>query len=499
MPAPLNILVVDDEKVIRDGCARALSDPEHQVATAPDGSAALDLLKTEAFDIVLLDLMMPGVDGFSVLKWIKRHRPDIRVVVITGFATVQKAVEAMKDGAFDFVGKPFTPDYIRIVVRRAAENRALFTEAEKLRQEKVSDLYTIAQEQSRLKTVFNCIEGAVLVTNRDGKVVLHNPAAVGLLDLASGTVVGQPISQVIRHPGAAEMIRDVTNDLVVVTREFEPGTVSRLHLRACCAPVHTGTGKIFGSVTVFEDITTRKKVEQLKSEFVSMLAHELRAPLAAIEQMIHAARACRAEDRREHFLDRIRERTRGLLQMIENLLNLSRLDAGSAELALEPFRADQILAEVVELIRPRANDRNVKLTHLPSADDLWISADNEQIRSVFVNILDNAVKYTPEKGEVNVTSGRKGNQAFIFIADTGIGIPPEDLPHIFDRFYRVKGSATRGITGSGLGLSLAKRIVEAHRGRIDVESQPGRGTTFKVYLLLAEPPPPPDQAGQGQS
>jgi len=485
MPEPLHILVVDDEKVIRDGCARVLSGQEHRVDTAPDGSAALDLLKTGIFDIVLLDLMMPEVDGFEVLEWIKRNRPDTRVIVITGFATVQKAVEAMKCGAFDFVGKPFTPDYLRIVVRRAAENRSLLNETERLRQEKVSDLYTIAQEQSRLKTVFNCIEGAVLVTNREGKVVLHNPAAVGVLDLASKPVVGQPVSRVLRHPDAANMIKNVTNDLTAVTREFEPGTLSPLHLRACCAPVHTATGKIFGSVTVFEDVTTQKQVEQLKSEFVSMLAHELRAPLAAIEQMIHAARSSTAEERRAHFLNRIRERTRSLLQMIENLLNLSRLDAGSTAFTLEPARGDQLLAEVVELIRPRADDKHIRLVHVPAEEQWWVRVDHEQICGVFTNVLDNAVKYTPDGGEVNISMVKKGGLAVVRIADTGIGISPEDLPNIFDRFFRVKSGATRGITGSGLGLSLAKRIVEAHRGRIEAESQPGRGTTFKISLPLA--------------
>jgi two-component system phosphate regulon sensor histidine kinase PhoR len=496
MPAPLSILVVDDEKGIRDGCQRVLSTPEQQVITAPDGSAALDLLKSEAFDIVLLDLMMPGVNGFTVLQWIKQNRPGTQVIVITGYATVEKAVEAMKNGAFDFVGKPFTPDYLRIVVGRAVESRALMSETDKLRREKASDLYTIVQEQSRLKTVFNCIEGAVLVTNRDGKVVLHNPAAVSVLDLTTEPVVGKPVSEVIRHPGATEMIHNVTNDLVAVTREFEPGTVSHVHLRACCAPVHTATGKIFGSVTVFEDITTRKQVEQLKSEFVSMLAHELRAPLAAIEQMIHAARSCTEEERRAHFLDRIRGRTRGLLQMIENLLNLSRLDAGSAVFTLEPAPGDEILAEVVELMRPRADEKNLRLIYDSSGNQWRISVDQEQIRGLFVNILDNAVKYTPKGGEVNVTVDQKGGLAIIRIADTGIGIPPEDLPHIFDRFYRVKGGATRGITGSGLGLSLAKRIVEAHRGHIDVESQPGRGTIFKISLPLAESAPVRTGSGQ---
>ncbi len=489
MPAPVSILVVDDEKVVCDACERALSDQEHRVVTAPDGSAGLDRLKAEAFDIVLLDLMMPEVDGFAVLKWIKQNRPDTQVIVITGYATVERAVEAMKTGAFDFVGKPFTPDYLRIVVGRAAESRALRFETDKLRQEKASDLYTIVQEQSRLKTVFNCIEGAVLVTNREGKVVLHNPAAVSVLDLTAEPVVGRPVSQVIRNPDAAEMINNVTNDLVAVTREFEPGTLSRLHLRACCAPVHTATGKIFGSVTVFEDVTNQKQLEQLKSEFVSMLAHELRAPLTAIEQMIHAARSSTtAQERRSHFMGRIQERTRGLLRMIDNLLNLSRMDAGSAVFTLEPAPGDEILAEVVELMRPRADEKKLGLVHTSAGNRWWVNVDREQIRGVLTNILDNAIKYTPEGGEVNVSADRKGGLAIIRIADTGIGISPEDLSHIFDRFFRVKGGATRGIAGSGLGLSLAKRIVEAHRGHIDVESQPGRGTTFKVSLPLAEPP-----------
>jgi two-component system phosphate regulon sensor histidine kinase PhoR len=165
---------------------------------------------------------------------------------------------------------------------------------------------------------------------------------------------------------------------------------------------------------------------------------------------------------------------------------------------LEPARGDEILSGVVELMQPRAEEKSIRLVHVIPGNEWWISVDQEQIRSVFVNILDNAVKYTPAGGEVNISMEPKGGLAVIRITDTGIGIHAADLPNIFDRFFRVKGSATRGISGSGLGLSLAKRIVEAHQGHIDVESEPGRGTTFKVSLPLAEPPPVKAGSGQGE-
>lgn len=495
MATTSRILIADDEQVIREGCIRSLSGQGRLVDAVADGGQCVERLKRSHFDIVVLDLLMPVMDGFEVLRWVRENIPDTRVVVITGFATVDKAVQAMKDGACDFVCKPFSPDTIRMVVSRVEQSLRLEDEACRLRQEKASDLYTIVQEQSRLKTVFNCMEGAVLVTNREGKVVLHNPAAVKVLDLQAEPVIGKPIHDVIRHRNAVSMIDDVTSNLVAVTREFEPGTVSGLHLRASCAPVRTASGKIFGSVTVFEDITTQKRIEQLKSEFVNMVAHELRAPLAAVEQMIYTLKAGLDMDasRRQDLLERIEARNKGLLQMIENLLSLSRLEAGAVTFNLETSRGNDMLAEVVELMRPRAENKGVELTHTPAREDWWVDVDHEQIRGVFTNLIDNAIKYTPQNGRVEVAAAIGSGLINIRVTDTGIGIAAGDMPHIFDRFFRVKNKQTRGITGSGLGLSLAKRVVDAHRGYIDVASEPGSGATFTVSLPLATPPLPPGE------
>lgn len=490
--SPIRVLVVDDEKVIRDGCERALTSEGYEVDKAENGAIGVAMLEKGFYDVTLLDLMMPGIDGFSVLRWVRDNRPDIEVIVITGFATVAKAVAAMKEGACDFVGKPFTPDYLRLVVKRAAEKRQLMAEAVKLREEKTLDIKTIVEEQSRLKSVFSCMVNSVIVTNRESVVVLHNPAAIAVLDIQTDPVIGKPLAGSIQHPDAIAMVEEAMKNGVTVIREFPPGTISRSrHLMARCAPVKTETDKILGTVTVFEDITTHKDMDRLKSEFVSMVTHELRAPLASIEQMIHAIRRLKpeAEERRTHFIERISARVRDQLQLVENLLNLSRLETGTIAFNQEPVKGDDMLNEVIEIVHPRAAGKNIDLNFRTASEEWWINADQNYIRLVFTNLIDNAVKYTPDGGTVTVASSSGGSLAKITVTDTGVGIKEEDLPNIFDRFFRVRGDMTRKVTGSGLGLSLVKSVIKAHNGYINVESEPDKGSTFTVSLPLLEQPP----------
>jgi PAS domain S-box-containing protein len=487
---PIRILLVDDERVIREGCERALACDEYVIDKAADGEQGVERMQAQAYDMVLLDLMMPGMDGFAVLEWIRAHQPETIVIVVTGFATVAKAVEAMKQGAFDFVGKPFTPDYIRLVVRRAIEKKQLVSEAARLREEKALDSLAIAREQSRLKTVFACMEEAILVTDPEGVVVLHNPAAIRMLDIQTDPVVGKPLGESVRDGSMQAMVAEAVSKLAAVTREFAPGAISRLYLRAHCAPVATRAGKVLGSVTVFEDISAHKQIDQHKNEFVAMVAHDLRAPLAAVVQTIYAIRACPADDleRREQLLERIAVRLKDQLQMIENLLSLSRLETGALVLHLEPACCAALVDEVLEVVRPKAEARRIQLEDRTATADWWMAVDRDQMRMVLTNLVDNAIKYSPDGGRVTVAARQANGLARLTVEDTGMGIPAEDLPRIFDRFYRVKGKATRGITGSGLGLSLVKRVVEAHNGSVAVDSELQRGTRFTLNLPLADPP-----------
>lgn len=487
---PTRILIVDDEKVIRDGCERALAGGAYFVQKAENGEQGIAALERDPFDVVLLDLMMPGIDGFAVLKWVKEHRPTTQVIVVTGFATVAKAVAAMKEGAFDFVAKPFTPDYIRIVVQRAAEKRSLLSETARLREEKALDLEAIAEEQSRLRSVFACMEEAILVTNREGTVVLHNPVAIRVLELQTDPVIGKPLSASLSDASAVEMVAEAVRSGATVMREFMPGTISKLWLRAHCAPVRTAAGKVLGSVTVFEDITTHKRVDQLKSEFVAMVAHELRAPLAAIQQMVWSVEGAGDIDpqKRTEILGRVSARIEDQLKLIENLLNLSKLETGVVAFNMEPAKGDEMVADAIARVRERAEGKGICVEFSACPNEWWLSADRDHMVMVFTNIIDNAIKYTPAGGAVRIRSAHGGSLARVTVSDTGIGIAPADLPHIFDRFFRVKGRETRGIPGSGLGLSVVKKVVEAHSGSIDVDSEPGRGTTFTVTLPLCDPP-----------
>ena len=183
MPDQVNILVIDDEQIMRDGCSRILSKDGWSVITAENGKQGLEEIQShpENIDVILLDLMMPGMSGMEVLDQVRTIDPNLLVIVITGYATVESAVEAMKKGAYDFIPKPFTPDQLRIVVRRALERRALQKEAEFLRRERERSLRDIATEKSKIKTIINCMGDGVLVCDRDGCIVLTNPAASRML------------------------------------------------------------------------------------------------------------------------------------------------------------------------------------------------------------------------------------------------------------------------------------------------------------------------------
>lgn len=180
-------------------------------------------------------------------------------------------------------------------------------------------------------------------------------------------------------------------------------------------------------------------------------------------------------------------RTKDLLRLIDNLLNLSKLESGTVVFNLEATRGHDIIKDIVEVAAPQAEARNIEVKYTPYEDEWWFNVDYDHIRTAIMNIVSNAIKYTPDGGSVDVSASLSGGFANLVFSDSGIGISQEDLPHIFDRFYRVKGKATRHITGSGLGLSLVKEVVEAHQGYIDVRSSPDQGTTFTMSFPIVEP------------
>lgn len=491
MSDPVQILVIDDEQIMREGCSRILSKDGWAVLCAENGTKGLEEIKAHAekIDVILLDLMMPGMSGMEVLDHVRALNPDLLVIVITGYATVESAVEAMKKGAYDFIPKPFTPDQLRIIVRRALEKRALQKEAEFLRREREKSLRDIATEKSKIKTIINCMGDGVLVCDRDGCIVLSNPAASRMLKIPEATLLGNFLSQCNLHSDLAKTIQEslTTKDVsyTSVSQELSIGESGETFLRAHTAPVKNDLGETMGSVTVLQDISHLKELDKMKSEFIAMVTHELRAPIAAVEQQLTVIlnrMAGEVTEKQEQMLRRAKERTKGLLDLIRDLLDLSKIEAGKMVQYKEPLNLREVIQRVVDLMKAASENKKIDLQFSPPPHVPLIHADRNSMEGIFTNLISNAIKYTPEGGKVWIDLGEEGGFVKASVSDTGIGIKKEDLSRIFDKFYRVKSSETRQIVGTGLGLSIVKSIVDAHLGSISVESEEGGGTTFTILL-----------------
>ncbi len=486
------VLVVDDEKVIRDGCSRLLKLAGYRPLTAVNGREALDLLAAEPMDLILCDLVMPVMGAFEVLEEVRANYPEVPLIVITGHGTVANAVEAMKKGAYDFITKPFRADHLTLIVSRALEKQALERRARELQEAQAQNLYDLAMEKSRIRTIINCMADGVMVTNRDLEMVLHNPAlmrTLGLSDsLAEPTALSEFLADEDLEKGLKSILGASGDDPVLLSRDLHIGSK---YIHSLSAPVPGLHGEVMGTVTVFQDITTFKQLDEMKSDFVHMVSHELRSPLASIRQLLTVVvdgLAGELMDKQKDLLGRSLLKIDGLLELINDLLDVAKIESGHTFQQQVPLRLGEVLEQTVGLLRPRAESQNVSLRlNLPSEVPL-VQADPRSMEELFTNLVSNAVNYSPGGGEVNVSVVSRGDYLEVMVSDTGVGIEPEELPKIFDKFYRVKHPKTRQVIGTGLGLAIVKGIVESHRGSIEVESQPGVGTTFRVLLPVLRQP-----------
>jgi len=480
-------LVVDDEKVIRDGCTLLLQPEGYRVITGANGREALDLMRGQAVNLVLCDLKMPVMGALEVLEEAGGLYPEVPVIIITGHGTVADAVECMKKGAYDFVTKPFRVDHLTLAVKRALEKQRLERETRRLQEEQARNLYTLAMEQSRMHTIVNCMADGVLVINRNLEVVLCNPTFMQLLGLDGPLPQPGPLAVYLDEGSFRAAIKDLC-----ATAETEPARClsheicyNRVHLRAMSAPFFGPDEKMLGTVTIFHDITAFKELDALKNDFVHMVSHELRSPMTAIKlqhEVILEGLAGEVTPKQRELLSRAQAKIQGLLDLINDSLDIARIEAGHRQLELLPLELGDLLQEVAHLLEVKAADQKVTLKLVLPPDLPPVRADRRSLEEVFVNLVSNAINYSPDGGEVSITGLSHGDYLEVRVSDQGIGIEAEEIPKIFDKFYRVKHPRTRQIIGTGLGLAIVKGIIDAHRGAVEVESRLGEGSTFRVLL-----------------
>ena len=494
------ILVVDDDRMIRDACERILKRMGHDVVKATQGEEALNILKEGQFSVVLLDLMMPGIDGLKVLNLIRQFWPDILVIVITGYATIETAIEAMKRGAYAFIPKPFEGDQLRSIVARAIERKQLKEDVRRMEQERQRTLQDLDAEKSRTRSVVLAMPDGVAVTDPNGIVVLMNPAFLRLLALDPSRRFGEQISAYVPDSELCKQVLDVSKGSLEdpsqgASYEFSPQEEN--YLLAHVTPVLSEAGECLGAVTVLVDITHLKLLDRIKSAFVAQVSHELRSPLSTIQQqlaLVLSEMVADAPEEQRNLLARAKEKTSGLISLIGDLLDLSRIEAGMHLKEPKPIVLEDLLRGVVDFMSIKAKSRNQSLDlDLPHERLPRVDGDPLALESVFGNLITNAIHYTPDGGEIRVTADYDGSRIRVAVKDNGIGIEEKYLPKIFERFFRVKNDKTRSITGTGLGLAIVKGILDSLGGSITVESKPGSGSTFTVFL------PPSISAGLPES
>ncbi len=495
------ILVADDEEAIRTGIARVLKSEGHQVLSAANGREALDRLAQDHVDVVLCDLKMPVMGAFEVLEETGRRYPELPVVVITAFGTVNHAVECMKRGAYDFITKPYMIDHLILVVNRALEKQRLAREARTLSEEQVKNLYTLALEQSRMHTMINCMADGVLVTNRNLEVVLTNRALMNLLNLEANLPLPGPLTTYLDDAALVDTIRNL---LAGVGEEpekclFQEFSKGRTHLRVLTAPFHGPDQEVVGTISVFHDVTHFKELDEMKTSFVNLVSHELRSPLGAVKLQLSVIKdgvAGELNDKQQHLISRAQLKLEGLLALINDLLDVAKMEAGQRHLEHTPLHLEEVLAEVAELLKAKAQEQKIALVLSVSPSLPAICADRRGMEEIFTNLVSNAINYSPDGGEVKITVQDNASYLEVQVSDQGVGIAPEEIDKIFTKFYRAKDPKTRHIVGTGLGLAIVQAMVEAHHGNIDVESQVGAGTTFKILLPLGPLEPKIVHAGE---
>lgn len=360
--------------------------------------------------------------------------------------------------------------------------RAFNTMAEQLQQQ----LDALIEERTKIEAIISSMSDAVVASDRAGRLLLLNGAAQELLGLGPEDL-GRPIDELLGGHAVRRALErsarqgtDTAEEFTVKNRAGE----RLFHLNA--TPLQAGTGRASGAVVVMREVTELRRAERLRRELTANVSHELRTPLTSIKGFTETllAGACADEATCRRFLTIIDAEATRLMTLVEDLMALSRFESRAVHMDVAPVRLDSLVAEAADRMRPQAERHRIALRTAPSAA-VTVTADADRVLQVLTNLIDNAIKFTPDAGWVELTLRTGRHDATVSVSDSGRGIPADDLPRIFDRFYRVDRSRSRDAGGTGLGLAIAKHIVEAHGGRITVTSRIGRGSVFTFTLPIA--------------
>jgi len=509
------VIIVDDEKNIRTICQRALNKINIFADTAETAEEGLKKIREKSYKVVLLDIMLPQMDGMQLLKIIRKQFPETEVIMLTGNATVEDAVQAMKEGAYDFITKPFEVHEIRKAVKKAIQKKQLEREVGKLRElvsiyEVSSALGRIMPIKELLKLIFRKAKKAVKASG--GSIFIYDEMKKKLIvEYTEGLcrVVGETIELGKQNCGYAAATGEpaLVNCVINDGCKFKNLKILNGEKSEMCIPM-TANDKLVGvinfireqgrfsdydfqiaaifaqqaalSVQNAKDFEELKKLDQLKSDFLANISHELKTPLQSIINSIELIN----KDINPKMLKVLLRNAMRMKELVTQLLEFSKIEKSGLELNFTEVNINQVINEAVEEVCHTASLCNIKLKVFSETALKPVRADRNAVKRTILNLLDNAIKFSPKGSTVKVAANAAGKGVIVSVEDYGKGIPEGEEKKIFQRFYQQQPdyTLTKKTRGIGLGLSLVKEIIEAHGSQIEVNSTPGKGSVFSFLL-----------------
>jgi signal transduction histidine kinase len=526
------ILIAEDEADVLDMCTRALSREGYRVLGTRSGLEAIAIVKNQDFDLLLTDIRMPGLSGLQAYREIKQYRPDIIGVAITGYGSVDTAIEALKLGMNDFLLKPFSLDDLRTSVSKALARTRLERENTRLQAliplfqlsqtfMSVTDLAVLLHQVLQVAVDETASEAGILMLKNEASEELEVRAVIAADGSEPPLQAHHISSDIVRHAmdsrqafvwqsesGQGPLFATVSpqatatvspqataavmqpliagkEDIGILAllkgragASFSQGDLELLAVLASQAGTAIQNARLFTRLrNTYEGLA---KLDHLKSEFISVVAHELRTPLAEITTYLALSEK---ETRNQRpYLDGIARAAERLTSLMNDVTDLKFLEAGQVELKPTELSLPQLVAEVTEQLTPLAACKAQSITTSIGRHLTRIVADGPKIQVVLKNLISNAITFSGEGSEIRVRAEAKGNALHIAVHDNGAGIPREEWEWIFKPFYQVESSLRREHGGMGIGLALSKNLIELHGGRIWVESEIGQGSTFHFTI-----------------
>ncbi|MDU3085477.1 MAG: cell wall metabolism sensor histidine kinase VicK [Streptococcus mitis] len=343
----------------------------------------------------------------------------------------------------------------------------------------------LEQESKRLHSILSYMTDGVLATNRRGKITMINDMAKKQLGVQKEDVLNKSILELLKIADDYEL-RDLITQIPELMIDSQDQNGEYLSLRVRFALIRRESGFISGLVAVLHDTTEQEKEERERRLFVSNVSHELRTPLTSVKSYLEALdEGALSEPIAPDFIKVSLDETNRMMRMVTDLLHLSRIDNATSHLDVELINFTAFITFILnrfDQIRGQDEEKKYDLVRDYPITSVWIEIDTDKMTQVIDNILNNAIKYSPDGGKITVTMKTTDDQMILSISDQGLGIPKQDLPRIFDRFYRVDRARSRAQGGTGLGLSITKEIIKQHNGFIWAKSEYGKGSTFTIVL-----------------